>query len=195
MSESLVFWNTYRGKSLVLILIWCSLCSHFMLLTYSNDTGNFLDLCWKTHFAFKKIIINEKYLNFRFGPDFEASCLTDTQAWLAYVPSVRNESAEGYTYISGCPISRPAEGLIYVFSWNQLTGTLVLQMGTGEAVRTISLQVTHQNDVRRAATRIMGFIRIRGKKAFAAAFSAPSGRLPCQYQRENTSATRQMTIQ
>lgn len=53
--------------------------------------------------------------------------------------------------IRNCPISSLAEGLIYVFCWHHLTGTLVLQMGTGDVVRIISLQVTHcQNDVRGA---------------------------------------------
>lgn len=100
---------------------------------------------------------NWKYLNFRFVPDFEASCLTDTAAWLAYAPRSQNESEGRYTYIRRCPISSPAEGLIYVFCWHHLTGTLVLQMGTGDVVRIISLQVTHcQNDVRGAGSEDYG---------------------------------------
>lgn len=54
----------------------------------------------------------------------------------------------GGIYIRSCPISKQTDGLIYVFSWHHLTGTLVLQMGTSDVVRIISLQVTHcQNDV------------------------------------------------
>lgn len=98
-----------------------------------------------------------KYLNFRFVADFEDSCLTDTKAWLAYVSSIQNESEGGYTYIRSCPISSRADGLIYVFCWHPLTGTLVLQIGTGDVVRIISLQVTHcQNDVRGAGSKDYG---------------------------------------
>lgn len=77
----------------------------------------------------------------------------DTEARLAYVSSIQNESEGGYTYIRSCPISSLAERLIYVFCWHHLTGTLVLQMRTGDVVRTISLQMTHcQDDVRRAGS-------------------------------------------
>lgn len=56
-----------------------------------------------------------------------------------------------------CTISSVAEGLIYAFSCHHLTGTLALQMGTGNAVRIISLKVTHcQNDVRGAGRKDYG---------------------------------------
>lgn len=146
--------------------------------------------CWHAKASFEnKMKKRKKYLNFRFVADFEDSCLTDTEAWLAYVSSIQNESEEGYTYIRSCPISSLAEGLIYVFCWHHLTGTLVLQMGTGDVVRTISLQVTHcQNDVRGAGSEDYGLRQNwREKKkllrASPLAFRAPSGRLPCQHQR------------
>lgn len=58
------------------------------------------------------------------------------------------------------PISSPAEGLIYGFCWHHLTGTLVLQMGTGDVVRIINLQMMHyQND---ASTRMAGGLWVVG---------------------------------
>lgn len=112
----------------------------------------------------------KKNLQFRFLADFEDSCLMDTKAWLAYVSSIQNESwgGGGRVCIRSCPISSPAEGLIYVFCWHHLTGTLVLRMGTGDVVRIISLQVTHcQNDVRGAGSEDYGYRQeLGGKKGF-----------------------------
>lgn len=93
--------------------------------------------------------------------------------------------------IRSCPISSPAEGLIYVFCWHHLTGTLVLRMGTSDVVRIISLQVTLcQNDVTGAGSEDYEYLQELGgekKRFFAAApltFRVPRGRLPCQHQRK-----------
>lgn len=52
-----------------------------------------------------------------------------------------------------------ADGLIYGFCWPHLTGTLVLQMRTGDVVRNISLQVMHdQNDASEAAREDYGLL-------------------------------------
>lgn len=70
--------------------------------------------------------------------------------------------------IRNCPISSPAEGLIYVFCWHHLTGTLVLRMGTGDVVRIICLQVTLcQNDVTGAGSEDYEYRQeLGGKKGF-----------------------------